>query len=79
MQKTKEKKHLSKGKIALIQYSTIGVCAITVGITTGVILKKKLGPVVTDYSGFCLCELRLYDSWRDSFIYFRSSKASHQT
>ena len=52
MQKTKEKKHLSKGKKALIQYSIIGVVAICVGITTGVILKKKLGPVETDYTGF---------------------------
>ena len=52
MQKTKEKKHLSKGKKALIQYSIIGVVAITVGITAGVVLKKKLGPVETDYTGF---------------------------
>ena len=52
MQKTKEKKHLSNGKKALIQYSIIGVVAITVGITAGVVLKKKLGPVETDYSGF---------------------------
>ena len=52
MQKTKEKKHLSKGKKALIQYSIIGVCAITVGVTTGVVLKKKFGPVETDYTGF---------------------------
>ena len=52
MQKTKEKKHLSKGKKALIQYSIITVCAITIGITAGVVLKKKLGPVETDYTGF---------------------------
>ena len=52
MQKTKEKKHLSKGKKALIQYSIIGVIAVCVGITTGVVLKKKLGPVETDYTGF---------------------------
>ena len=52
MQKTKEKKHLSKCKKALIQYSIIAVCAITVGIASGVILKKKLGPVETDYAGF---------------------------
>ena len=52
MRKTKEKKKLTKGKKALIQYSIIGVCAIAVGITSGVILKKKLGPVETDYAGF---------------------------
>ena len=52
MRNTKEKKHLSKGKKALIQYSIIGVCAISVGITAGIVLKKKLGPVETDYAGF---------------------------
>ena len=52
MRNTKEKKHLSKGKKALIQYSIIVVVAITVGITAGVVLKKKLGPVETDYTGF---------------------------
>ena len=52
MRKTKEKKKLSKGKKALIQYSIIGVCAISIGITSGIILKKKIGPVETDYAGF---------------------------
>ena len=52
MRNTKEKKHLSKGKKALIQYSIIGVCAITIGIAAGVIMKKRFGPVETDYTGF---------------------------
>ena len=52
MRKTNEKKHLSKGKKALIQYSIIGVAAIAVGITSGIILKKRFGPVETDYTGF---------------------------
>ena len=52
MRKTKEKKHLAKGKIALIQYSIIGVCAIAVGVAAGVVLKKRFGPVETDYTGF---------------------------
>lgn len=52
MQKTNEKKHLTKGKKALIQYSIIAISAITIGITAGVVLKKKLGPVETDYTGF---------------------------
>lgn len=52
MENAKEKKHLSKGKKALIQYSIIAVCAVGLGVGGGVILKKKLGPVETDYSGF---------------------------
>ena len=52
MENAKEKKHLSKGKKALIQYSIIAVCAAGVGVGGGIILKKKLGPVEVDYSGF---------------------------
>ena len=52
MRNTKEKKQISKGKKALIQYSIIAVCAIGVGVGGGILLKKKLGPVEVDYSGF---------------------------
>ena len=52
MRNTKEKKQISKGKKALIQYSIIAVCAIGVGVGGGIALKKKLGPVEVDYSGF---------------------------
>ena len=52
MENAKEKKHLSKGKKALIQYSIIAVCAAGLGVGGGIILKRKLGPVETDYSGF---------------------------
>ena len=52
MENAKEKKHLSKGKIALIQYSLIAVCAVGLGVGGGIILKKKLGPTEVDYSGF---------------------------
>lgn len=52
MQKQKETKHLSKKKKALIQYSIIAVCAIGVGVGGGILLKKKIGPVEIDYSGF---------------------------
>ena len=52
MQNTKEKKQLSKGKKTLIQYSIIAVCAIGVGVGGGILLKRKLGPVEIDYSGF---------------------------
>lgn len=52
MQNTKERKRLSKGKKALIQYSIIAVCAIGVGVGGGILLKKKLGPLEIDYSGF---------------------------
>ena len=52
MENAKEKKQLSKGKKALIQYSIIAVCAVGLGAGGGIILKKKLGPVETDYSGF---------------------------
>ncbi len=52
MENAKEKKHLSKGKKALIQYSIIALCAAGLGVGGGIILKKKLGPVETDYSGF---------------------------
>ena len=52
MRNTKEKKQISKGKKALIQYSIIAVCAIGVGVGGGILLKKKLGPVEVDYTGF---------------------------
>lgn len=52
MENAKEKKHLSKGKKALIQYSIIALCAAGLGVGGGIVLKKKLGPVETDYSGF---------------------------
>ena len=52
MRNTKEKKQLSKGKKALIQYSVIAACAIGIGVGGGIIAKKKLGPVEIDYSGF---------------------------
>ena len=52
MKNANEKKHLSKGKKALIQYSIIAVCAIGIGVGGGIMLKKKLGPVEIDYSGF---------------------------
>ena len=52
MQNTKEKKQLSKGKKTLIQYSIIAVCAVGVGVGGGILLKRKLGPVEVDYSGF---------------------------
>ena len=52
MENAKEKKQLSKGKKALIQYSIIAVCAAGLGVGGGIILKKKLGPTVVDYSGF---------------------------
>ena len=52
MENAKEKKQLSKGKKALIQYSIIAVCAAGIGAGGGILLKKKLGPVEIDYSGF---------------------------
>ena len=52
MENAKEKKHLSKGKKAIIQYSIIAACAIAIGVTAGVTAKKRFGPVEVDYSGF---------------------------
>lgn len=52
MENAKEKKHLSKGKKSIIQYSIIAVCAVGVGVGGGILMKKKFGPVETDYTGF---------------------------
>lgn len=52
MENAQGKKHLSKVKKALIQYSLIALCAAGVGIGSGIILKRKLGQVEIDYSGF---------------------------
>ena len=52
MENAKEKKQLSRGKKAAIQYSIIAVCAIAVGVGGGIFLKKKIGPTEVDYSGF---------------------------
>ena len=52
MENAKEKKHLSRRQKAIIQYSLIAVFAIGVGVGGGIYLKKKLGPVEVDYTGF---------------------------
>ena len=52
MENRAEKKHLSPVKLAILNYSIIAVCAIGLGIGGGIILKKKLGQVEIDYSGF---------------------------
>ena len=52
MENAKEKKHLSKGKKSIIQYSIIAICAVGVGVGGGILMKKRFGPVETDYTGF---------------------------
>jgi len=52
MRKTDKNKHISKGKKTFNQYTILGLCAVSVGVGGGIFLKKKIGPVVTDYAGF---------------------------
>ncbi len=52
MKKSKERKAMTNRQKNIIQYSLIVLATVSLGITTGVVIKKNYGQVETDYSNF---------------------------